>query len=72
MANLFAVPNYIKASSPIGLRRLMYSVQIKDNMQYNFYDFSYVNGAWYVWYCYEPRTDVEKVELAKELLNKAE
>ena len=67
MANLFAVPNYVKASSPIGLRRLMYAVQAKDKMQYNFYDISFVDGSWYAWYLKTPKTDTEKITAAKEL-----
>lgn len=67
MANLFAVPNYVKASSPIGLRRLMYAVQSKDKMQYNFYDIQFVNGSWYAWYLVTPKTHIEKLETAKEL-----
>lgn len=67
MANLFAVPKYVKAASPNGLRRMMYQVQLKDRMQYNFNSIQYVNGYWYAWYFYEPKTHVDKTEAAKEL-----
>lgn len=70
MANLFAVPNYIKATSPQGLRRLMYNVQLKDKMQYKFFDISFVDGNWFAWYFYEPKTDTAKLEAAKELVTK--
>jgi hypothetical protein len=70
MANLFAVPNFVKAASPQGLRRNMYAVQFKDSMQYRFFDISFVNGFWYAWYFYEPKTSVEKLESAKELTKK--
>lgn len=67
MANLFAVPNYVKASNPQGLRRLMYQVQLKDRMQYKFFDISFVNGYWFAWYFYEPKTQPEKFQSAKDL-----
>jgi ribosomal protein S6 len=70
MANLFAVPNFIKATSPQGLRRLMYQVQIKDRMQYVFFDISFVSGYWHAWYFYEPKTDTDKVKSAQELTKK--
>jgi len=70
LANLFAVPNFIKASSPQGLRRSMYQVQLKDRMQYRFFDISFINKEWIAWYFYEPKTDTSKLESAKELTKK--
>lgn len=70
MANLFAVPNFVKATSPQGLRRLMYQVQIKDRMQYKFFDIGFVDGSWIAWYFYEPKTDTAKLEAAKDLTKK--
>lgn len=67
MANLLAVPKYIKATSPEGLRRAMFQAQIKDSMQYNFKDFNFINGFWYVWYFYEPKTGPDKLTAASEL-----
>lgn len=67
MANLFSIPNFVKASSPQGLRRSMYSVQIKNSMQYKFFDISFVNGVWYAWYFHEPKTPNEKLQTATEL-----
>lgn len=69
MANLLAVPKYIKAGSPEGLRRLMMQVQLKDSMQYKFFDISFVNGNWYAWYFFEPKSDTDKLKAAKELVN---
>lgn len=68
MANILAVPNYVKASSPLGLRRLMFVVQSKDSMQYNFFNISFVNGFWYAWYFQEPKTHNDKLKAATELL----
>lgn len=68
MANLFAVPNYVKATSPQGLRRLMYEAQVKDSVQYSFFDISFVDGYWYAWFYYEPKTDTQKLDSAKELV----
>lgn len=45
----------------------MYAVQSKDKMQYNFYDIQFVNGSWYAWYLVTPKTQIEKLEAAKEL-----
>ena len=67
MANILAVPNYVKASSPLGLRRLMFVVQARDSMQYNFFNISFVNGAWYAWYFQDPKNHVDKLKAAKEL-----
>lgn len=67
MANLFAIPNYIKASSPQGLRRLMFKTQLRDSMQYTFFDITYSEGFWFAWYLYSPKTQPEKTETAKDL-----
>lgn len=69
MANIFAVPKYVKAASPEGLRRLMYSVQLKDSMQYNF-TISFADGSWFAWYSYEPKTSNEQLDAANELVVK--
>lgn len=68
MANIFALPKYVKATSPEGLRRFMYMVQAKDKMQYNFFDISFVDGYWYAWYFFEPKTQVQEMSEAKELV----
>lgn len=65
-ANLFAIPNYIKASSPEGLRRLMFKLQAKDQMQYKF-DIIFANGSWFAWYVYNPKSSVEKQNVALNL-----
>jgi hypothetical protein len=67
LANLLSVPNYVKATSPLGLRRLMLNVQIKDSMQYNFFNVQFAQGYWFAWYFKEPKTDTEKQQVFKEI-----
>lgn len=69
MANLFAIPNFIKATSPRGLRRLMFKIQFADSMQYTFFDISFSEGYWYAWYLYQPKTEPQKQQAAKDLLS---
>lgn len=47
----------------------MYMVQSKDRMQYNFFDISFVNGYWFAWYVFDPKTDTDKIKEAKELVS---
>lgn len=68
MANLFEIPNFIKAASPIGLRRLMLEAQRKDRMQYIFNNIQFVNGEWYAWYIKKAVTDTEKASVIKDIL----
>jgi hypothetical protein len=69
LANLFSVPNFIKAVSPIGLRRLMFEVQKKDKTQYEFFNIQFNNGFWFVWYRPDPKSDTDKANLVRELGN---
>lgn len=68
MANLFEIPNYIKAASPQGLRRLMFEAQKRDSMQYHFFNIQYANGSWFAWYIKRAKTDIEKIQVAKEIM----
>jgi hypothetical protein len=43
------IPNFIVASSPLGLRRLMLLNNSKHGMWFK-YDIQFVNGKWYAWY----------------------
>lgn len=43
------IPNFIVASSPLGLRRLMLINNGKHGMWFK-YDIHFVNGKWYAWY----------------------
>jgi hypothetical protein len=67
LANLFSVPNFIKAASPKGLRRFMLQAQIKDKTQYLFFDIQFNNGYWFAWYRPNPTTDTDKTQTIKEL-----
>lgn len=37
------IPNYLKARSPQGLRRLMFQKNLKDGKQYNYFSIEFVN-----------------------------
>jgi hypothetical protein len=52
-AKLNNIPNFLKAKSPQGLRRLMLLNNVKSVIQYTYHDIQFVNGDWYAWY-YEP------------------
>jgi hypothetical protein len=67
LANLFSVPNYIKAASPQGLRRFMLQAQIKDKTQYLFFDIQFNNGYWFAWYRPNPTTDTDKIQTMNNL-----
>lgn len=73
MANLFSIPNFVKAANPKGLRRKMYLVQLKDQMQYNFFGIQQASdGSWYAWYFHSPKDGEEKIQVAKELNEKVD
>jgi len=44
------IPKYIKARSPLGLRRLMLKVAAADGKKYTFRDIQFVKGFWFAWY----------------------
>jgi hypothetical protein len=50
----------------------MYSVQVRDSMQYRFFDIQYIGGYWYAWYVSDPKTPNDKLEAAKELTKKGD
>jgi len=47
------IPNFIKAKSEIGLRRLMLEINLKNQAMHKFFDIQYVNGYWYAWFYQE-------------------
>lgn len=55
------IPNYIKAASPIGLRRLMLVTAAKLGLQIDFFDIQYVNDGrekyWIAWFNHEIQND---------------
>ena len=67
MANILSIPNYLKASSPTGLRRLMYKLQVNDMHEYRFFDVQFVNGYWFAWYVSNPVSPQKKMEVLKDL-----
>lgn len=65
VANLLAVPQYVTASSPEGLRANMLKVQLKYSVQYTWFNIIFANGKWYAWYFHEPKSDAEQLKAAK-------
>jgi hypothetical protein len=66
MANLVSIPNFVKAASPLGLRRLMLKVQMQNSEQYA-WTIQFANGEWFAWYYEHPRTDTQKLKTLQEL-----
>lgn len=48
------IPSFVRASTPELLKREMLRINHKLGYQNRFFDFQFVNGAWYCWYYYEP------------------
>lgn len=67
-ANLLEIPDYVKATSPQGLRRFMLQVQTRDSMQYVFHNIQFVDGYWFAWYYKSAKTDTRKAEVIKEIM----
>lgn len=44
------IPDFIKARSPAGLRRLMFQNNLKDGKQYNYFSIQFASGSWVAWY----------------------
>ena len=44
------IPNYISASNPKGLRRLMIKTQVRLGYGVNFFDIQKVGNKWFAWY----------------------
>jgi hypothetical protein len=44
------LPNYLRARSPQGLRRLMLLNNIKRGLQVSYFNIQFVNGYWFAWY----------------------
>lgn len=49
-ARLDKIPNFVKAKSPEGLRRVMLMNNIRNAMQFVYHDIQFVNGYWFAWY----------------------
>lgn len=44
------IPDFLKARSPEGLRRLMLERNLKDGKQYNYFSIQQSNGYWFAWF----------------------
>lgn len=58
------IPNYITASTPSGLRRLMLDNNKKKKAYFNYFSISFYNNKWVAWY-YENIQDALKNEKQK-------
>jgi hypothetical protein len=45
-----SIPNYLAASTPQGLRRLMLLNNARKAMFFKYFNIQYANGQWYAWY----------------------
>ena len=55
--NSLRIPNYLTAQTVMGLRRFMLLNNIRNGKSYNYFDFQFVNGKWFVWFY-----DTENIE----------
>jgi len=55
LAKVSVIPQYLKAKSPEGLRRLMLIVNMKHSTQFVFHSIQFVQGYWYAWFYVEQR-----------------
>lgn len=58
------IPNFISASTPQGLRRLMLKNNFKKGIQFFYFDIQFVKGKWVAWY----RQDIKTKDDMKELM----
>ena len=49
-ANPASVPDFVTASTPMGLRRLMLLNNIKLGSYINYFSIQNVNGKWFAWF----------------------
>lgn len=59
------IPNFITAQSPMGLRRLMLSNNVKNGKEYVYFDIQFANGKWFAWYLEVEDENSELVEKPK-------
>lgn len=62
------IPNYIKAKSEQGLRKLMLQTNLKTRMEYRYFDIQFTNGYWFAWF-YQ---DIDLNKLFEDKLTKGE
>lgn len=61
-------PMFLKAASPLGLRRLMIMNNLKTGNRYKYQDIQYVNGYWFCWYYKESGLNESIKEISKKEL----
>ena len=44
------IPDFLKARSPQGLRRLMFLKNMKDGKQYKYFAIQFAEGSWVAWF----------------------
>ena len=59
--NLKRVPNFIRAASPSGLRRLCLKRNMQDNIEHR-YDIVYDGKYWFAWFLDEVQLKAEEVK----------
>jgi hypothetical protein len=58
-ARLDRIPNYLKASTPRGLRLSMLKNNVKHATQFVYHSIQFVDGYWYAWYYVQ--TNLEEI-----------
>lgn len=57
-ARLDKIPNFLKARTPQGLRRLMFRNNASRSTQFVYHSIQFVDGYWFAWF-YETTTAAE-------------
>jgi len=60
------IPNFLKARSEIGLRRLMLRNNTKHGMQFD-YQIMFAKASWYAWYYLDIESDFTVQDEVKEV-----
>lgn len=50
VGNSLRVPHFLSASTPQGLMRVMFQNNLKDGMEYRYFDISFDGSKWIVWF----------------------
>lgn len=56
------VPSFIKAKSPMGLRRIMLLNNTKHRKTFQYYSIQFVKGEWYAWFYLDIDVTLNEVE----------
>ncbi len=49
-ANIFNIPNFLKAKTEAKLMKLMLKTNVEDGAENKYFDIQYVKGYWFAWY----------------------